>query len=81
MSDTSSISSGVAARYATALFELAKDANTLPSVEKDLDVIDDALVQNHSLRDLFQSPVYSRDDVVGAISALAKKNGIIINGK
>ena len=73
MSDTSSISSGVAARYATALFELAKDANTLPSVEKDLDVIDNALSQNYSLRDLFQSPVYSRDEVVGAISALAKK--------
>ena len=73
MSDTSSISSGVAARYATALFELAKDANTLPSVEKDLDTIGSALSQNHSLRDLFQSPVYSREDVVGAISALAKK--------
>mgnify|MGYP000353676756 FL=1 len=73
MSDTSSISSGVAARYATALFELAKDANTLPSVEKDLDTIGNALSQNHSLRDLFQSPVYSRDEVVGAISALAKK--------
>jgi len=73
VSDTSSISSGVAARYATALFELAKDANTLPSVEKDLDTIGNALSQNHSLRDLFQSPVYSRDEVVGAISALAKK--------
>jgi len=80
VSDTSSISSGVAARYATALFELAKDANTLPSVEKDLDTIGNALSQNHSLRDLFQSPVYSRESGWGYF-CVGKKNGIIINGK
>lgn len=73
MSDTGSISSGVAARYATALFDLAKDAKKLPAVEKDLDALDAALADNEALRDLFQSPVYSRDEAVGSIAALAKK--------
>ena len=73
MSDTGSISSGVAARYATALFELAKDAKKLPAVEKDLESLGAAIDGNQSLRDLITSPVYSRDDATGAIAALAKK--------
>lgn len=73
MSDTGSISSGVAARYATALFDLAKDAKKLPAVEKDLDALEVAIAENDALRNLIQSPVYSRDDAAGAIAALAKK--------
>ena len=72
MSDTGSISSGVAARYATALFDLAKDAKKLPAVEKDLDALEVALADNDALRDLFQSPIYSRDEATGVIAALAK---------
>jgi len=33
VSDTSSISSGVAAPYATALFDLSKEADKLPAIE------------------------------------------------
>ena len=73
MSDTGSISSGVAARYATALFDLAKDAKSLPAVESDLDALDVALAENDALRDLFKSPIYSRDETAGAIAAIAKK--------
>ena len=73
VSDTGSISSGVAARYATALFDLAKDAKKLPAVENDLDALEAALADNDALRDLFKSPIYSRDDTAGAIAALAKK--------
>ena len=50
MSDTGSISSGVAARYATALFDLAKDAKSLPAVESDLDALDVALAENDALK-------------------------------
>jgi len=49
VSDTSSISSGVAARYATALFDLAKEADKLPAIEADLDTLDVALTNNESL--------------------------------
>ncbi|MBT7560609.1 MAG: F0F1 ATP synthase subunit delta [Rhodobacterales bacterium] len=73
MSDTSSISSGVAARYAPALFDLAKEADKLPAIEADLDTLDVALTNNESLRDLFNSPVYSRDELMNSVSALSAK--------
>lgn len=73
MSDTGSISSGVAARYATALFDLAKDAKKLPAAESDLDAVETALADNAALRDLFKSPIYSRDEATGVVAALAKK--------
>ena len=73
VSDTSSISSGVASRYATALFDLAKEADKLPVLEADLDTLDVALSNNESLRDLINSPVYSRDDLANAVSALSVK--------
>lgn len=73
MSDTGSISSGIAARYATAVFELAKEAKKLPAVEKDFDALDSALNDSDALRDLINSPVYPRDEMVASIGAIAKK--------
>jgi F-type H+-transporting ATPase subunit delta len=73
VSDTGSISSGIAARYATAIFELAKDAKKLPAVEKDFDALAVALEESDALRDLISSPVYSREDMVSAIAAIAQK--------
>lgn len=73
MSDTGSISSGVAARYATAVFELAKDAKKLPAVEKDLDALAAALEDSTDFGDLISNPVYSRDQLAAAIGAIAKK--------
>jgi len=73
VSDTGSISSGIAARYATAIFELARDAKKLPAVEKDFDALAVALDESDALSDLISSPVYSREDMVSAIAAIAKK--------
>ncbi|KAB7610457.1 F0F1 ATP synthase subunit delta [Amylibacter sp. SFDW26] len=73
MSDTGSISSGIAARYATAVFELAKDAKKLPAVEKDFDALAAALEDSDALRDLTSSPVYTREDAASAIAVIAKK--------
>lgn len=73
MSETASTSSGVAARYATALFELARDAKKLPAVEKDLDSLSAALTDSADLTDLINSPIYSREDQAQAVAALAKK--------
>ena len=73
MSDTGSISSGIAARYATAIFELAKDAKKLPAVEKDFDALAVALDESDALSDLISSPVYAREDMVSAIAAIAQK--------
>ncbi|MEM7241709.1 MAG: F0F1 ATP synthase subunit delta [Pseudomonadota bacterium] len=73
MSDTSSMTSGIAARYATALFELAKEAKKLPALEKDLGNLSGALDGSDALQELIASPVYSREDAGNAIAALAKK--------
>ncbi len=76
MSETASISSGIAARYATAVFELAKEAKKLPVVEKDIDALSAALESSAEFRGLISSPVYSRDDQGNAVAAIAKKMGL-----
>ena len=60
MSDASSLTSGVAGRYATALFEIATEASVLPTVESDLDALAAALAESAELRDLTTSPIYTR---------------------
>ncbi len=73
MSESASISSGIAARYATALFELAKEGKAITALEGDIDALDVALDGSADFRDLISSPVYSRDDQGNAISALGQK--------
>ncbi len=76
VSETASISSGIAARYATALFDLAKDDKGLKALEGDVDAIDAALTASADLRDLISSPIYSREDQSNAIAAIAAKAGL-----
>ena len=76
MSEPASISSGIAARYATALFDLSKEENGLGALEKDVDLLDAALSASADLRDLISSPIYSRDDQGNAIAAIAAKSGL-----
>ena len=76
MSDSSSMSSGIAARYGTAVFELARDAKTIDAVETDLDALDAALNSSADLRDLIRSPLYSRESQGKAIDAIAAKMGL-----
>ena len=73
MSDSASISSGIAARYATAVFELAKDEKALKALEGDVDALDAALSGSADLRDVITSPLYSREDQARAIAAIAAK--------
>ena len=60
-------------RYATAVFELAKEAKKLPAVEKDLDALAVALDDSADLRDLMSNPVYTRDEMAAAMAAIGKK--------
>ncbi|MEM6325164.1 MAG: F0F1 ATP synthase subunit delta [Pseudomonadota bacterium] len=76
MSETASLSSGIADRYATAIFELAKEDKALAALESDVDAIDAALDESEDLRDLIQSPVYSRAAQGQAITAVAGKMGL-----
>lgn len=71
MSEPASISSGIAARYAQALFELSREASDLNALEKDVDALDAALGTSADLRDMIASPVITRDEQGRAIAALA----------
>ncbi|RYG91964.1 F0F1 ATP synthase subunit delta [Loktanella sp. IMCC34160] len=73
MSEPASISSGIAQRYASAVFDLAKDSKGLKGLESDIDALSAALDGSDDLRALISSPLYSRDEQAGAMAALAKK--------
>ncbi|MEP2920779.1 F0F1 ATP synthase subunit delta [Sulfitobacter sp.] len=73
MSEPASISTGIAQRYATAVFELAKEAKKVKAVETDLTALQDAMSTSDDFRALIHSPIYTRDQQAGAVSALAKK--------
>ena len=77
VSEPASISSGIAERYATAIFELSKDANSLDKLESNLADLSAALDDSADLRDLISSPVVSRDEQERAITAIADKMGLV----
>jgi F-type H+-transporting ATPase subunit delta len=62
--------SGVAGRYATALFELALEERALDQVEQDLNRFNQALDAVEDLRRLIQSPVFTADEQQRAIAAV-----------
>jgi F-type H+-transporting ATPase subunit delta len=76
VSESASISSGIAARYASALFDLAKDEGALAAVESDADALDAALTDSPDLRDLIASPLYAREDQAAAMAAVAARMGL-----
>ena len=76
MSEPASISSGIAARYATAIFEIARDNNEISNLETGVDSLRASLADSAELRDLISSPVYSREAQGKAITAIAGKMGL-----
>ncbi|WP_116599303.1 F0F1 ATP synthase subunit delta [Primorskyibacter marinus] len=77
VSESASISSGIAERYATAVFEIAKENNGLAQLESNLDELHGALKESADLRALITSPIYGRDEQRQAIDAIAKKAGLM----
>ncbi|MDU9002334.1 F0F1 ATP synthase subunit delta [Sedimentitalea todarodis] len=76
MSETASISTGIAARYATAIFEIAQENKKLDSLETSVNDLASAVDESADLRSLIQSPLVSRSDQENAITAIAKKMGL-----
>ncbi|HVV80250.1 MAG TPA: F0F1 ATP synthase subunit delta [Pseudolabrys sp.] len=76
MAGTQSIVSGMAGRYASALFELALEEKALDSVKADLEKFDAMLAESPDLERLVRSPVFSADDKLKALSAILDKAGI-----
>jgi F-type H+-transporting ATPase subunit delta len=68
--------SGVAGRYATALFELARDQKSVDAVKADLDRFAAMLADSADLTRLVRSPVFSADAQGKALVAVLAKAGI-----
>ncbi|MBF9034141.1 F0F1 ATP synthase subunit delta [Rhodobacterales bacterium HKCCE2091] len=76
MSETQSISAGIAQRYATALFDLARDDGGIDKLEADIEALGTAIGDSAELRDLMHSPVYPRDEATAAVGAVADAMGL-----
>jgi F-type H+-transporting ATPase subunit delta len=76
VSSAVSLTSGVAGRYATALFEIAREGKALDKVEADLDAVRAALAESADLREMIASPVHTRDEQGRAIGAIAGRMGL-----
>jgi F-type H+-transporting ATPase subunit delta len=68
--------SGVPGRYATALFELAQEANAVDAVGADLANFQALLDESDDLMRLVRSPVFSAEDQISALEALCAQAGI-----
>lgn len=68
--------SGVSGRYATALFELARDGKNVDAVKADLDRFSALLNESADLKRLVRSPVFTADEQGKALSAVLAKAGI-----
>jgi F-type H+-transporting ATPase subunit delta len=72
---SSADASGLAGRYAAALFELAQERDALDAVAGDLGNLSALLDDSGDLRRLIRSPVLTRQDQGRAITALAERAG------
>ena len=68
--------SGVSGRYATALFELARDEKSIDAVLADLNNFDALLSDSADLKRLVRSPVFSAEVQMKALDAVLEKAGI-----
>ena len=70
------IISGMAGRYAGALFDLAREDKAIDSVKKDLEQFDALIADSPDLNRLVRSPVFGADEQLKALSAILAKAGI-----
>jgi F-type H+-transporting ATPase subunit delta len=68
--------SEAAARYAQAVFELAKDADAIGAVEQDFAKFGDAWKVSADLREAARSPLIEPEEKARALSAVAAKLGV-----
>ena len=73
MTDRTSPVSGVAERYASALFDLSREGDGIQAVEADLSTPSAAPRRSADLRRLVESPVFSAEDQERAVAAIAAR--------
>ena len=75
METTGGIQASLSGRYAVALFDLARDSNTLDTVAGSLAAIKAAIAQSADFKSLINNPVLSRDAAGKTIAAVASAIG------
>ena len=68
--------SGMAGRYAIALFELALEANAVAGVKSDLDRFDALITESADLARLVRSPVFTAEEQVRALRPVLNWAGL-----
>ncbi|HEX2764470.1 MAG TPA: F0F1 ATP synthase subunit delta [Allosphingosinicella sp.] len=71
MENSGGIQASLAGRYATALFQLARDERQLEAVGTSLAALRDGLRDSPELRALTTSPLIGRDEALNAVRAVA----------
>jgi len=72
VSSHKAIVSGISGRYAVALFELALEDKALEAIESDMVGMKAQLLESADLQLLVASPLYSRDDQLTGVTAVAE---------
>ena len=76
MDNSGGIRASLAGRYASALFDLARDQRQIESVGKSLDALGQALLNSKDFNELVTSPLVSREEAGKAFAALAPQLGL-----
>ena len=75
-SDAGPLVTGVAGRYASALFDLAREERALDAVSADLDRVTGLIEESADLKRLVMSPVFTAEQQQAAIAAVLERAGI-----
>ena len=78
MSESTTVTSGVAERYATALFTICEEEGQLKHLQKDVDILSEVMQRSNDFRTFVTSPMYRREQQESAIDALAKHLKVLI---
>lgn len=72
METSGGIQASLAGRYATALFELARDQRQIDSVSRSLDSLESALLDSREFAAMVESPAIARAEAARTFAALAE---------
>ncbi len=76
MTESVSVSSGIASRYAAALFELVLEENLIDELFSDIVSVREVLAAGGGFDSLIASPIYSRQEMAAAVEAVAARIGL-----
>ncbi len=76
METSGGIRASLAGRYASALFDLARNERQIDAVSRSLDGLNQALLDSKDFAELIESPLVSRDEAGKAFSALTAELGV-----